>query len=53
MAADEEVMLDPLALYKGGLDRRIPPWHYPLPRSMHEGVQVAELCGGCERRCDH
>ena len=42
MAAGEDVMLDPRALYRGGLARRIPPWQYPLRGPMHEGVQMGD-----------
>jgi hypothetical protein len=45
-AAGKGVMLDPRVLYRGGLAGWIPPWQYPLRGPMHEGVQVAELCGG-------
>ena len=49
MAAGEDVILDPRALYRGGLARWIPPWQCPLRGPMHEGVQMV----GRERRCDH
>jgi len=42
MAAGKEVMLDPRALYIGGLAGWIPPLQYPLHRPMDEGVQMAE-----------
>ena len=45
VAAGEDVMLDPRALYRGGLARWIPPWQYPLRRPKHEGVQMVDAKG--------
>ena len=42
MAASEEVVLDPRALYRGGLARWIPSWQDPLCEPMHEGVQMVD-----------
>ena len=42
MAAGEEVVLDPRALYRGSFARWIPPWQYPLRGPMHEGVQMVD-----------
>ena len=53
MVVGKEVMRDPWALYRGRLAGCIPPWQHPLRGPMYEGVQVADLCGGRERRCDH
>ena len=42
MATGEDVMLDPRALYRGGLARWIPPWQYTLRGPMHEGMQMVD-----------
>ena len=42
VVAGEEVVLDPRALYRGGLARWIPSWKYPLRGPMHEGVQMVD-----------
>ena len=42
VAASEEVVLDPRALYRGGLARWIRSWQYPLRGPMHEGVQMVD-----------
>ena len=36
VAASEKVMLDPRALYGGGLAGCVPPWQYSLRGPMHE-----------------
>ena len=41
-AVSELLLLDPRALYRGGLARWIPPWQYLLRGPMHEGVQMVD-----------
>ena len=40
MVAGEVVVLDPRALYRGGLAMWIPLWQYPFRGPIHEGVHM-------------